>query len=139
MIWIGGSLMIQMFFLRARGRGPEAVGAMLGDVEWIGNRLIVPATSLLVVLGILLVIEVEVYEFSQFWIAAALVAFALSFATGAGFLGPETGRISKLMGERGAADPEVQSRIHRVLLISRIEFAVLILIVLDMVLKPGFP
>jgi uncharacterized membrane protein len=137
MIWIGGSLMIQMFFIRARSRGPEAVGATMGDVEWIGNRLIIPATLLLVILGVLLVIVIEVYEFSQFWIAAALGGFALSFVTGAGFLGPETGRISTLVDERGAGDPEVQSRITRVVIISRIEFVVLLLIVLDMVLKPG--
>ena len=43
------------------------------------------------------------------------------------------------MDERGAEDPEVQRRIGRVLWISRIELFFLILIVLDMVVKPGFP
>jgi hypothetical protein len=33
--------------------------------------------------------------------------------------------------------PEVQRRIGRILLISRIELVLLVLIVLDMVLKPG--
>ena len=39
----------------------------------------------------------------------------------------------------GLSDPEVQQRIGRVVMISRIEFFLLVLIVLDMVLKPGFP
>ena len=33
---------------------------------------------------------------------------------GAGYLGPETGRISKLAAERGVDDPDVQARIRRV-------------------------
>ena len=70
---------------------------------------------------------------------AGLIAFLASAITGAGFLGPETGRISKLAGTKGADDPEVQARISRVFLISRIELVLLVLIVLDMVVKPGFP
>ena len=137
MAWVGGDFMIQMFYLRFRAAGPEAVAQFTKAVEWIGLRILNPAALLVVIFGVLLVIEVDGYEFSQFWISAALVMFLASFITGAGFLGPESGRIDKLMDERGPADPEVQSRIARILLVSRIEFVLLVLIVLDMVLKPG--
>jgi hypothetical protein len=66
-----------------------------------------------------------------------MVFWALSFVTGAGFLGPQAGRIKKLMDERGPTDPEVQQRINRVLLVARIDNIALILVVLDMALKPG--
>ena len=137
MAWVGGDLMIQMYYLRARAAGPERVVAFARETEWIGLRLLNPAGLLVVVFGVLLVLEVEAYDFSQFWISAALAMFAASFIAGAGFLGPESGRVGKLAEERGAADPEVQRRIGRVLLVSRIEFTLLVLIVLDMVLKPG--
>jgi uncharacterized membrane protein len=137
MTWVGGDLMVQMFYLRARASGPEAVGQFAKDVEWIGLRVLNTAALLVVIFGVLLVIEVDAYDFSQFWITAALAMFALSFVTGAGFLGPESGRLAKLSDERGATDPEVQRRIGRILLISRIEFVLLVLIVLDMVIKPG--
>ena len=137
MVWVGGDLMIQMFYLRARVAGPEAVAQFAKDVEWIGLRVMNIAALLVVVLGVLLVIEVDAYEFSQFWVSAALAMFAVSAITGAGFLGPESGRIAKLSEERGPADPDVQRRIGRILLISRIELVLLILIVLDMVVKPG--
>jgi len=139
MTWLGGDLMIQMFYLRARVSGPVAVAQFAKDVEWIGLRVINTAALLVVIFGVLLVIDSEVFEFSQFWVSAALAMFLLSAVTGAAFLGPESGRIGKLSDERGADDPEVQSRIGRVLLISRIEFVLLVLIVIDMVLKPGFP
>jgi uncharacterized membrane protein len=137
MAWVGGDLMIQMFYLRARTAGPERVLAFSKEVEWIGLRVLNPASLLVVILGVLLVIEVDGYEFSQFWISAALVMFLASAVTGAGFLGPEAGRIGKLGDELGPTAPKVQRRISRVLLISRIEFVLLVLIVLDMVIKPG--
>jgi uncharacterized membrane protein len=137
MVWVGGGIMLQFMYARAKSRGPEAVAGFASDVEWIGMRVTTPATVLLLLLGILLVVEVDGYDFGQFWILAALGAFAASFITGAGFLGPETGRIARLSDERGPTDPEVQSRIGRLVVISRIELLVIVLIVLDMVLKPG--
>ena len=107
------------------------------DVEWIGLRVLNTASLLVVIFGVLLVIDSDFIEFSQFWISAALVMFLLSAVTGAAFLGPETGRIGALSDEKGPEHPEVQARIARVVTISRIELVLLILIVLDMVLKPG--
>ena len=139
MFWVGGDMMLQMFYLRARTNGPEALIQFAKNAEWIGLRLLNPVALLVVIFGVLLVIEVDGYEFSQFWISAALAMFLASAITGAAFLGPESGRISGLADERGAEDPEVQSRIARVVLVSRIELLLLVLIVLDMVVKPGFP
>ena len=137
MAWVGGDLMLQMFYLRARAGGPAVVGQFAKDVEWIGLRVLNPASLLVVTFGVLLVIDSDFYEFSQFWISAALAMFLLSAVTGAAFLGPETGRIGKISDEKGPEDPEVQRRVARVLMLSRIEFTLLVLIVLDMVLKPG--
>ena len=40
------------------------------------------------------------------------------------------------MTERGPQDPEVQTRLRRILLVLRIDVAVMLLIVFDMVVKP---
>ncbi len=71
------------------------------------------------------------------WILFALIVFGGSFVLGAGFIGPESGRIGKLIEAEGPTAPEVQRRIKRIFLVSRIELAFLILVVLDMVVKPG--
>jgi hypothetical protein len=83
------------------------------------------------------VLDSPAWEFSQFWVSAGLTVFLASFITGAGFLGPESGRIGRAAQELGAADLGVQRRIRRVLLISRIELLFLILVIFDMVVKPG--
>jgi hypothetical protein len=56
---------------------------------------------------------------------------------GAAFLGPEAGRIARLTGERGPDDPEIIRRIQRIFSISRYDLSVLVLVVVDMVVKPG--
>ncbi len=138
-VWVGTDVSIQVLAMRARAAGPERMAAFLGDVEWLGLRLLNPTALVVVLFGVLMVIESEVFEFSQFWIVAGLAAFLFSAITGAAFLGPETGRIKGLMAERGASDPEVERRIARVFLVARIDLVVLIFIIFDMVVKPGFP
>ena len=138
MTWLGGDLMLQMFYLRARVTGPEAVAQFAKDVEWIGLRVLNTASLLVVIFGVLLVLDSDIYEFSQFWISRGARHVPLSAVTGAAFLGPESGRIGALSDERGAERSRGSARIGRVVMISRIEFVLLVLIVLDMVLKPGF-
>ncbi len=65
-----------------------------------------------------------------------LVVWIMSFITGASFLGPESGRIQKTIKEKGVESDEAQRRIKRIFIVSRIELALLILVVLDMALKP---
>jgi hypothetical protein len=52
------------------------------------------------------------------------------------FLSPETSRLTKAMAARGPQDPEVQSRLRRIMLVVRVDVALMFLIVLDMVAKP---
>jgi uncharacterized membrane protein len=57
-IWIGGGLMMQMFGLRATMSGDRERLRHLGeDIEWIGQRLFIPASLLAFLTGILLVVE----------------------------------------------------------------------------------
>jgi uncharacterized membrane protein len=134
--WVGGDVMLQALSLRALRARPERTVAFTADVEWVGLRVLTPAGLLVVAFGFGLVAEGS-WSLSDFWILAGLVVWAISFLTGATFLGPETGRISRLAASGDPSDPEVQRRISRVLLFSRIELVLLILIVFDMVVKPG--
>jgi hypothetical protein len=56
---------------------------------------------------------------------------------GAAFLGPESGRVGRLAEERGVTDPDLQRRIRRIFAITRFDLAVLLLVVIDMAVKPG--
>ena len=41
-VWVGADAMIQVFALRARAAGPRRMAELFGDVEWIGNRVLIP-------------------------------------------------------------------------------------------------
>src|SRR5262249_17676778 len=135
--WVGGDLMLQAFALRAQAAGPERTTQFMKDVEWVGMRVLTPSSFLVVVFGVWMVLNSPAWDFSMFWVTPGLVIFLASAITGAAFLGPESGRISNLMDERPADDPEVQRRIGRVIWISRIELVLLIAVIFDMVIKPG--
>ena len=134
--WVGTDIAMQVLSQRVIAAGPDRTAAFLSDVEWLGTRLLTPSALLVVIFGFGLLSELD-YSVGDTWIWLALAAFAASFIAGAGFLGPESGRIGNLVAERGADDPEVQARIRRILLVSRIELVILVLVILDMVVKPG--
>ena len=135
--WVGGAVATQFFAIRlVNGGSPETQVSFAKSSEWIGMRVFMPASLILLLTGIGLVAEGD-WGFTKFWIVIALVAYLFSFLSGVFFLGPESGRLGRAMEEKGAADPEVQARIKRIFAFSRIELGVLILIVFDMAVKPG--
>ena len=135
-IWVGGDAMLQVFWLRAVKAGPTRRVEFMKDVEWIGGRVLTTSALFVVAFGVWLVLDSPAWEFSQFFVSFGLAIFLASFALGAGFLGPESGRIGRLADERPVDDPELQSRIKRVLLLSRIELVLLILVIFAMTAKP---
>jgi divalent metal cation (Fe/Co/Zn/Cd) transporter len=97
-----------------------------------------PAAVSVLVFGVWLV-AVSALNFTDAWILIGLIgiAIAITIVTGAFFLGPEAERLGKLAPEHDPTDPEIQRRIRRIFAISRIDLVVLILVVADMVFKPG--
>jgi uncharacterized membrane protein len=134
-IWVGGSFMTQIYAIRTQSHGPQAMAVFSKDAEFIGQRTFLPASLVLLATGIWLVSR-DVFTLDD-WVVYGLVVIGLSIVTGAGFLGPESGRLGKLIEERGGEDAEVQQRIKRIFLVSRIELVLLFSVVLVMALKPG--
>jgi uncharacterized membrane protein len=135
--WVGGAITTQAFAIRTtRSQDPQRLVAFTRDVEFIGQRMFTSASLVLLLLGIWMVI-IGPWSFGMTWILFALVVFGGSFVLGAGFIAPESGRIGKLIEAQGPSSPEVQRRIRRIFAVSRIELGFLILVVFDMVVKPG--
>jgi uncharacterized membrane protein len=138
MIWLGTSIYLQFTATRlASAAEPERMATFAKDAEYTGTHLIMPATMLLLLLGIAMVAYSPVYGFTQTWILLAFAGFAATFVTGAFVIGPTSGRIGGLIERDGPASPEAQALIRRVFAVSRIDLVVLLLVVADMVFKPG--
>jgi uncharacterized membrane protein len=137
-VWVGSNTAIQIFVIRARLAGPDRLSYFAREIEWYGTRVLVPSAFILVIIGfILLHVSAGAYDLGQGWVLFGFIVWLFSFIVGAGYLGPESGRLSRLVEEVGPDDPGYQARLSRIFVVSRIEFVLLILVVLDMAVKPG--
>lgn len=135
--WIGGSLTLLLLGSRARrSQNATLLASFARDAAWIGQRVYLPASVVVLVAGLALV-AVGQWPYESLWIGIGFVAIIASALTGALFVGPQLGRVGKLIAERGPEDAQVASRVNRILTVSRIELVVLFLVVIDMAVKPG--
>lgn len=75
-------------------------------------------------------------DYGEFWILFGLIAWGISTATGVAYLTPKIKRLTALVAERGEQDPQVQALLRQVLLVARVDVALLFLIVIDMTVRP---
>lgn len=135
-IWIGGAAMIQAYAFRILRTGDGKRQADFSkDTEVVGMRVFIPASLILFLAAIAMMVNLD-WSWNQNWIVLGLIAFGFSFVLGAGFIGPEGGRIAELIEQQGPDSPAVQARIRRILTISRCELVVLLIVIVNMVVKP---
>ena len=139
-IWVGGAVTVQVFAVRATATGDPTKLVELGpNLEWIGTRIFTPASLLVLAMGIWMVIDRPDIGFGDAWIVIGLGGITFSALVGSLFLGPESGRIGRLIEQHGPTYEEVPRRMKRIFLVSRIELVILLLVVIDMVVRPGAP
>src|ERR1700758_2112600 len=106
-IWVGGAATIQLFALRALATNDgERQAEFAKDAEVIGMRAFTPASIVLFLAAIGMMVNAHL-SWGHNWTVLGLIAFGLSFAIGAGFLGPESGRLAKLIAAEGPDAPAV--------------------------------
>jgi uncharacterized membrane protein len=135
-LWLGGGFTITLLALQAqRAKDNAALAQVAKHAEWLAMRLFVPASLVVFAFGLLLVHKGS-WGYAHFWTIFALAAWATSFVVGAGFLGPESGKLAKLLETKGPDDPETLARINRIIAVARADVVLILLIAADMVAKP---
>jgi uncharacterized membrane protein len=137
-IWIGAGF---LSLVLATGYDEDAEDSVIlrfmKDQERLALRLFVPASLIVVIMGIALVIESDAWSFDQLWIVLGLVGFAATFFTGLLVMKPGTERIGASMEAAGGAlTPAIRTDITRLMVKARVDYVVLTLVVFDMVVKP---
>lgn len=132
MIWLGGAFMFQMYGLVVRrGGDPEELARFAGRAGVLAERMFVPASLVVIVAGILMMIDGD-WDWGQLWVIFALATFAASFVTGLFVLGP----MAKRIPEVGPTTVEGQALIGRLFSILRVDLAFMYAIVFAMAVKP---
>ena len=134
--WVGGGLTLTALALWAETKqDPEEMATLARQAAFVGEKLFAPAGLVVLAMGITMVINDHI-GFGTAWVIIGLIGYAATFTTGVGFLAPRAKRISVLLETKGAGAPETQAAIKQILLISRIDVGVLLIVVADMLMKP---
>ena len=137
-LWIGGGAFLTfMAMATERAEDPGRLIEVARQAEWGAMRIFVPASFVVLAMGIAMTINGDL-DWGQFWLAFGLVAWAISTAIGVGFLTPRIKTLNALIEERGERDQAVLAAVRPILLAARLDIALLLLIVIDMTVKPSF-
>ena len=131
-IWLGGGFVLQIYAMIERRSGdPAALARFSGNAGRIGERFFIPASLLVVLAGIGMMIDAS-WSWSELWVVFSLVTFAASFLVGVGVLSPTAKRIEVV----GAESEEGQQLIARIISVLRVDLLFLFAIVFAMTVKP---
>ena len=131
-VWAGGSVALTILAGRI---DPEQRRGIAPHFDWYGSRVITGAAVVLLLAGFGLVRELDHVEIGDLWVVLALVGYFLSFVIGVAVLGPAGKRIAT-MSEAGHAGG-VEATYQRLLTFSRIDALIVLVVVVDMAVKPG--
>lgn len=140
MIWLGGGVVTQIFAERAKralqaGR-PDSFVSLVDHAVWAGNRVFMPASILTALSGILLVVQGP-WRWEMLWVVLGIVGFVLTAVNGAAILGPTGKHLQAAIAEGGATSEPALATGRRLFGFMRVDVVLVVLVVLDMTLKPG--
>ena len=137
-VWIGsGFISLILATTYDRESDEVAIKRFLHDQEWLAMKLFVPASLIVVVMGIALVVESDAWTFSYLWIVLGLIGYAATFVTGFFFLRPASERVAAEMDRQGGQlTPELRANIRKLIVTARVDYVTFALVVFDMVVKP---
>src|SRR3954451_1524269 len=134
MAWLGGWTVMTVLAGRALRASDDEVRRFVANLRVIGPRVLGPATGLLALFGLALVIESDAWDFGQGWIRAGLALFAVALVAGAAFLSR-----AGLGAERAVKSgdlAEARRQVARWAWGGRVVLLVLVVATWDMVFKP---
>jgi uncharacterized membrane protein len=135
-VWLGSGFLLQVLAFRAdASRDAVRIQGLLDDADWAANRLFVPSSLAVLILGILATIEGP-WTFGYLWIVLGLVGYAMTFLTGVAFISPQVRRIQAVMERDGGISPAAMAEVRKLFLIGRVDLVVLFTVVAVMALKP---
>lgn len=133
--WVGGGLLITTLALRAQlAKDPAELATIARQASFAGEKIFAPAGGIVLAMGIAM--SINQHLFSKTWVDIGLAGWALTFVTGIAVLSPRAKKIAVLLETVGDAAPETQAAIREILLLARVDVAVLLIVVMDMLMKP---
>lgn len=135
-VWIGSALLLQVLSFRSRTSGDPGLLAALGPhSQWLAQRLFIPSSLGVLVVGVLLTIDGP-WEFDMLWILVGFAGFVATFLVGIGLIEPTARRMTAAVETHGPDSPEAVREDRRLYALGFVDLAILFAVVWDMTLKP---
>jgi uncharacterized membrane protein len=135
-VWLGGGATLIVLGVLAQQRDdPQELATIAKQAAFCGERIFAPAGLVVVLMGIAMMINGDL-DWSQFWVIAGLIGYAVTFTVGIGYLSPLAKKITVSIEQNGVDDPATRALGERILLVARFDVAMLLLVAVDMVAKP---
>jgi uncharacterized membrane protein len=128
-LWVGGGTMIMILAIVAeRSNDPLQIAT-------VGEKFFAPVGLVTFLMGLAMMFNTN-WGWGKFWVVVGLIGYATTFAIGIGLIAPTVKKLHALIEANGPTHPDSVALIKRVMLISRVDSALLLIVVLDMVTKP---
>ena len=136
-VWLGSGIAILVMATRARDNA-QAFGTFALNANWWAGRAHPAAGVILLVTGLVMVADADYIDFGDTWVWLGLAGLILAFAIGGALIGRTADQLNRTIEQSGGVlTAENRPLADQLLLYARLEIAVLVLVVADMVAKPG--
>jgi uncharacterized membrane protein len=136
-LWFGSGVAITVTAYRALATGREAFSAVLPPAGWWAGRAHPAAGVVILLTGFGMVADADL-SLGDTWVLLGLIGVVLLFAYGGAAVGRTSDQLTKRIAEGGGVlTAELLPVANRLLLLVRIESALLALLIVNMIVKPG--
>jgi uncharacterized membrane protein len=135
-LWVGGGTMITILAIVAeRSNDPIQIAQVARQAATVGEKFFAPVGLVTFLMGLAMMLNTS-WGWGEFWVVIGLIGYAATFAIGIGLIAPTVKKLHALIEAKGPTHPDSIALIKRVMLIARVDAALLLVVVLDMVTKP---
>jgi uncharacterized membrane protein len=135
-LWVGGGAMLTILAIVAeRSKDPLQTAQVARQAATVGEKFFAPVGLVTFLMGLAMMFNTN-WGWGKFWVVIGLVGYVATFAVGIGLIAPTVKKLHAAIEANGPTHPDSIALIKRVMLIARVDSALLLLVVLDMVTKP---
>jgi uncharacterized membrane protein len=135
-LWVGGGIMLTILAIVAeRSNDPVQIANVARQAATVGEKFFAPIGLVTFLMGLAMMLNTN-WGWGHFWIVIGLIGYATTFGIGIGLISPTVKKLHAVIETNGPTHPDSIALIKRVMLIARVDAALLLIVVLDMVTKP---
>jgi len=136
-LWVGGGATLHVMGRIAQKSGDrERMNQFSIDAAYIGPRLYAPLSIILLLVGFPLVNKAG-YDMSDAFIGIAFAGWIASFLIGILYYSRADKKRAAIVASEGVESDAFLASYQQVAMVNSIELLILVLVVLDMAIKPG--